>query len=434
MLIPIFNYNLNMSQKVVLAYSGGLDTSIILKYLIHEKNCQVIAYMADLGQKCDFEAAREKALLLGAEAVEIVDLREDFLLNYIQPAIRANLKYEGRYLLGTALARPVTALGQVAIAKKYNANILAHGATGKGNDQIRFEFIYRTMMPKAQIFAPWKDSEFLEKFKGRDDLLKYAEDHNIPVKQTKKEPWSTDDNMLHISYEAGMLEDPMAIPRPSMFEMTKSPQESPDQDSYLELEFKAGNPIKLKLIKSFATTEMGIAEKIEYGESINEPLAIFQKLNEIGANNGIGRIDLVESRYVGMKSRGVYETPAGTILFTAHQDLEALCLDREVIRRNLHTSIDLAERVYSGYWVSPERELMQKDIDNSQGAVNGFVRLSLYKGNITVIGRYSPNSLYSEKIASMHEAGGYDQTLARGFIDINVLRLQNYWNQKETLK
>lgn len=428
-----FIYYYTMSQKVVLAYSGGLDTSIILKYLIKEKNCQVIAYMADLGQKCDFDAAREKALLLGAEAVEIVDLREDFLLNYIQPAIRANLKYEGRYLLGTSLARPVTALGQVAIAKKYNANILAHGATGKGNDQIRFEFIYRTIMPEAQIFAPWKDEEFLAKFKGRDDLLKYAEENKIPVKQTKKEPWSTDDNMLHISYEAGMLEDPIAIPRSSMFEMTTSPQDAPDQETFLELEFKAGNPSSLKLIKSFTTTELGIAEDIKYGETITDPLAIFQKLNEIGSANGIGRIDLVESRYVGMKSRGVYETPAGTILFTAHQDLEALCLDREVIRRNLHTSIDLAERVYSGYWVSPERELMQKDIDNSQGAVNGFVRLSLYKGNITVAGRYSPNSLYSEKIASMHEAGGYDQTLARGFIDINVLRLQNYWNQKNKI-
>lgn len=419
-----------MSEKVVLAYSGGLDTSIILKYLVKEKNLKVIAYMADLGQVCNFEAGREKALSLGASAVEIVDLKEDFLDEYIFPAIRANLKYEGRYLLGTSLARPITAKAQVEIAKKYNAQILGHGATSKGNDQIRFEFVYRTLMPKAKIFAPWKDPEFLAKFQGRDDLLNYAAENNIPVKQTKDEPWSTDDNMLHISYEAGMLEDILAIPRANMFEMTVSPQDAPDKETLIEIEFRNGNPVKLQTIAAFDLSAMGIPENIKYINSIENSLDIFQALNKLGSENGIGRTDLVESRYVGMKSRGVYETPAGTILHFAHQDLESICLDREVIKRNQHTSIDLAERVYSGYWFSPERELMQADIDNSQKYVNGFIRLGLYKGNIFARGRYSKNSLYSEQIASMHEEGGYDQTLARGFIDINALRLQTFWRNR----
>lgn len=418
-------------KKVILAYSGGLDTSIILKYLVKEKNCEVIAFMADLGQECDFDAAKEKALKLGASAVEICDLKEEFLTDYIYPAIRGNLKYEGRYLLGTSLARPVTAKAQVETAKKHGADVLAHGATGKGNDQIRFEFVYRTLMPEAKIYAPWKDPEFLAKFAGRDELLDYAAENDIPVKQTKSEPWSTDDNMLHISYEAGMLEDPLAIPRDSMFEMTTSPRDAVDQETNVEIEFKAGNPIALRIISELQPDDMGLCKVVKYAQEITDPLKIFQKLNKLAAENGIGRIDLVESRYVGMKSRGVYETPAGTVLYHAHQDLEALCVDREVIKRNLHTSIDLAERVYSGYWFSPERELMQADIDNSQKTVNGFVRLGLYKGNITTKGRFSPDSLYSEEIASMHEEGGYDQTLARGFIDINALRLQAYEKQNK---
>lgn len=420
-----------MKPKVVLAYSGGLDTSIILKYLIKEKNCSVIAYMADLGQVADFEAAKEKALALGAEAVEIADLKQEFLNDYIEPAIRGNLRYEGRYLLGTSLARPVTAKAQVEIAKKHGANILAHGATGKGNDQIRFEFIYRTLMPEAEIFAPWKDPEFLKKFKGRDDLLAYAEENNIPVKQTKEQPWSTDDNMLHISYEAGMLENPLAIPRKEMFEWSATPENAPDLPVYLEIEFKSGNACKLSVIDQFEVKTDGVPQNVSYSETYSDNLEIFQKLNDLGAKHAVGRLDLVESRYVGMKSRGVYETPAGTILMTAHQDLEALCLDREVIKRNQHTSIDYAERVYSGYWFSPELELMKQDIDNSQKVVNGLVRVKLYKGNVIICGRYSENSLYSEEIASMHEEGCYDQTLARGFIDINALRLQTYWQQKQ---
>lgn len=419
-----------MKDKVVLAYSGGLDTSIILKYLIKEKNLDVIAFTADLGQEADFEAARKKALMLGASAVEIVDLKNEFLTDYILPAVRANLKYEGRYLLGTSLARPVTAKAQVEIAKKYGAKVLAHGATGKGNDQIRFEFAYRTLMPEAAIYAPWKESDFLARFKGRDDLMAYAKENNIPIKQTAAAPWSTDENMLHISYEAGMLEDPLAIPRDTMFEVTKSPQAAPDRETTLELGFTNGNPTYLKVITAFDVPDNGVPQNIKYGETFTKPIDIFNALNKIGAENGIGRLDMVESRFVGMKSRGVYETPAGSILHFAHQDLEALCLDREVIKRNLHTSIDFAERVYSGFWFSPERELMQKDIDESQKQVNGYVRLALYKGNIFARGRFSPNSLYSANIASMHEAGKYDQTKARGFIDINVLRLQTWWQNR----
>ena len=419
-----------MSKKVVLAYSGGLDTSIILKYLILEKGYEVIAYMADLGQECDFEAAKEKALNLGAAAVEIADLKEEFLTDYIYPLVRANLKYESRYLLGTSLARPSTAKKQVEVAKKHGATILSHGATGKGNDQIRFEFVYRTLMPEAEIFAPWKNPEFLSKFEGRDDLLAYAEEHNIPVSQSKSEPWSTDDNMLHISFEAGMLEDPLAVPKESMFQYSTAPAKAPDEETLIEIEFKSGNPTKLSTISNYSLDDMGLMNNIEYSNCHEKPLEIFLTLNKLAGENGIGRLDMVESRYVGMKSRGVYETPAGSVLVFAHQDLEGLCIDREVIRRNSHTSIDLAERVYSGYWFSPERELMQADIDNSQKSVNGFVRLALYKGNIISYGRYSPNSLYSEDIASMHYAGEYDQMDAKGFININALRLQTFWQNK----
>jgi argininosuccinate synthase len=398
-------------QDIVLAYSGGLDTSVILKWLL-DKGHNVHAYMANLGQDEDFKAAEKKAMNIGASSVYIDDLRNEFVEDYIFPAIRANAKYEGRYLLGTSLARPLTAKGQIDYAKQIGAKILSHGATGKGNDQVRFELAYRTLYPEAEIYAPHKDPEFLNKFKGgsRDVLIEYAKQKGIPIAQTKKKPWSSDDNLMHISYEAGMLEDPAIKPLEEMFKMTISPKKAPNKETIIVIDFLTGSPYRL--------------HSPPCKTPIDNPVKLFTELNKIAGENGIGRIDMVESRYVGMKSRGVYETPAGTVLHIAHQDLESLTLDREIIKRNQHTSIDLAERIYSGYWFSPEREAMQREIDATQKHVNGFVMLGLYKGNVTVIGRDSLDSLYDTKIASMHETGNYNPLNARGFIDINAVRLQ----------
>lgn len=412
-------------EKAVLAYSGGLDTSVILDWLIKEKNFEVIAFMADLGQEENFKAAEKKARDIGASDVIIKDLKREFVTGYIFPAIRANAMYEGRYLLGTSLARPLTAKTQVDIAKEVGATIVSHGATGKGNDQVRFEFAYLTLMPEAKIYAPWKDPKFLENFKGRDDMIKYAQANKIPIAQSTKDPWSSDDNIMHISYEAGMLEDPAAVPFERMFKLTVSPIDAPDYETLVEIRFGKGNPIKVRKIESYnLDSENGLFKKIKYGEEYTGPLDLFVYLNKVAGANGIGRVDMVEDRFVGMKSRGVYETPAGTVLHFAHKDLEGITLDREIIRRSQHTSIDLAERIYSGFWFSPERIAMQRDIDSTQQDVNGTVRLGLYKGNIIPRGRFSENSLYDEGIASMHEEGGYDQTKARGFIDIVALRLQ----------
>jgi argininosuccinate synthase len=406
-----------LKQDVVLAYSGGLDTSVILRWLL-DKGYNVHTYMANLGQEDDFKAAEKKALKIGASTVYTEDLRREFVKDYIFPAIRANAKYEGRYLLGTSLARPLTAKGQIEYAKKIGAKILSHGATGKGNDQVRFELAYRTLYPEAEIYAPHKDPEFLDKLKGgsRDVLIEYAKEKGIPITQTKQKPWSSDDNMLHISYEAGMLENPMTRPLEEMFKMTVSPQNAPDKEIMIEIGFLFGNPYSLAEIKN-NKLKMSRIKLFCFDDT-------FDYLNKIAGQNGIGRLDMVESRYVGMKSRGVYETPAGTVLHIAHQDLEAITLDKEIIKRNQHISIDLAERIYSGYWFSPEREAMQREIDATQMDVKGIVRLALYKGNVTVIGRRSDESLYDEGIASMHEKGNYDPKKARGFIDINALRLQ----------
>ena len=411
-------------KKMVLAYSGGLDTSCILKWVI-DKGYNVIAYMADLGQEADFRAAHEKAKRIGARNVKVVNLKEEFVTNYIFPAIRANATYEGRYFLGTSLARPLTAKAQVDIARQTGATVLSHGATGKGNDQVRFELAYRTLMREAEIYAPWKDPEFLERFSGRDDLIAYAKARGIPITQTTEEPWSSDDNMMHISYEAGILEDPMVVPLERMFNMTVSPQRAPDEEIILEIDFERGNPVRVREIISLVHNEKtGLLTGLEYGREYTDPVELFLYLNNVAGKSGVGRVDMVESRYVGMKSRGVYETPGGTVLHSAHKDLEAITLDREIIRRNQHISIDLGERIYSGFWFSPEREAMQREIDFTQQDVNGKVRVSLYKGNVIARGRSSPDSLYDEGIASMHEEGGYDQTKARGFIDITALRLQ----------
>jgi len=412
-------------EKAVLAYSGGLDTSVIFKWML-DMGYDVIPFMADLGQKADFGYAQEKVKKIGVNDLVVIDCKKEFVEGYVYPAIRANLMYEGRYPLGTALGRPLTALKQIELAQKLGAAVLAHGSTGKGNDQVRFELAYKTLMPKAIIYAPWKDPAFLARFKnGRDDLIDYAIQHNIPISQTKREPWSSDDNIMHTSYEAGMLENPASIPFERMFNLTKSPKLAPDNEELLDIAFYRGNPSMVRIIKSFEINpETGLPGKFVYGNMYTEPVEILTILNEIAGNNGIGRVDMCESRSVGLKSRGVYETPGGTVLHFAHNDLEGITLDREIIKMNAHLSIDLASDIYSGLWFSPERIARQKAIDHNQEYVNGLVRLGLYKGTITPKGRVSSNSLYNEKMASMHESGDYDQTKARGFIDISAVRLQ----------
>lgn len=398
-----------MKQKVVLAYSGGLDTSVILKWLI-DKGYDVIAYIADLGQNEDFKAAKEKALKVGASKVYVEDLKGEFVTDFIFPAIRANAVYEGRYLMGTSLARPLIAKKQMDIAAKEKAEFVSHGATGKGNDQVRFELTCMTLDPKIKIIAPWKDAEFLSQFKGRSDMIAFANKHGIPVKATKDAPYSTDANLMHISYEAGILEDPKLTPSDDMFELTKSPKQAPDKETIIEIEFKNGNPVRVKN-KNDGTVK-------------TKPLELFQYLNKIGGDNGIGRIDMVENRFVGMKSRGVYETPAGTILHIAHRDIEGLTLDREVMHLRDMLIPKYAELVYYGFWYSPEMEFLTAAFDKSQEHVSGIVYLSLYKGNCMVIGRESKESLYNQDISSMDILGGYDQKDALGFIRLNALRLK----------
>jgi argininosuccinate synthase len=398
---------LPMKEKVVLAYSGGLDTSVILKWMIN-RGFEVVAYIADLGQEEDFKTAEEKALKLGASKVYVEDLREEFVTDYIFPAIRANAIYEGVYLLGTSLARPLIAKKQIEIAKKENAGYVSHGATGKGNDQVRFEIAYLTLNPKIKIFAPWKNDEFLSEFKGRADMLEYAAKNGIPVKATKQAPYSTDANLMHISYESGVLEDPKLRPDEGMFEMTVSPQKAPDRETLIEIEFKGGNPVRVS----------------NHGDGTikKEPLELFEYLNKLGGQNGIGRIDIVENRFVGIKSRGVYETPGGTILQVAHRDIEGLTMDREVMHLRDMLMPKYAELIYNGFWFSPEMDFLNASFDKSQEHVNGIVHLSLYKGNCAVVGRESNSSLYNQDLSSMDLEGGYDQTDAAGFIKLNALR------------
>ena len=402
-----------MKEKMVLAYSGGLDTSVMLKWVL-EKGFYVIVFTANLGQNEDFESIRKKALNIGANKAIVKDVREEFITDYIFPAIRANAKYENIYLMGTSLARPLTAKTQILVAKEEGATILSHGATGKGNDQVRFELAYRTLYPQANIYAPWKDLEFLSKFKGRDDEIKYAKTYGIPIPVTKSEPWSMDDNIMHISYEAGILEDPSLRPPATMFRMTTSPKDAPEEESILEIEFEKGNPIRVL--------------NLDDGTEKTTPLELFTYLNDIAGKNGVGRIDIVENRFVGMKSRGVYETPAGTVLHVAHRDLEGLTLDREVMYIRDKITPIFARAVYFGYWFSPEVEYMKKIIDASQENVTGRVRVALFKGNVEIIGRESSVSLYDPDLVSMHKEGEYDPTKARGFIDVTAIRLQAWAN------
>ena len=395
-------------KKVILAYSGGLDTSCILKWLV-EKGYEVIAYIADVGQKEDFEAAKKKAIETGASKVYVEDLKEEFVTGFIFPAIKANAIYEGRYLLGTALARPIIAKKQIEIAKKEGAEYVSHGATGKGNDQVRFELTYYALNPKIKVIAPWKDEEFLSKFKGRTDLINYAKEKEIPVDATLKKPYSMDANLMHISYESGILEDPMEPPTEDMFLWTSSPEKAPDKKTTLEIYFKDGIPVKV-VNKDDGTVK-------------TDPLELFEYLNEQGKINGIGRIDIVENRFVGIKSRGIYETPGATILLAAHMDIEAVAMDREVMRLRNMLVPKFAELVYNGFWYSPEMDFLTAAIDKSQEVIDGVVNLNLYKGNVTITGRESPSSLYDKELSSMDIEGGYNQQDAEGFIKINAIRL-----------
>lgn len=411
----------NSGDKVVLAYSGGLDTSIILKWLVN-KGFEVICYCANVGQQGEnYDKVREKALALGAKKVYIEDLREDFVVNSIFEAVKANAIYESRYLLGTSLARPIIAKKQVEIAQAEGAKFLAHGATGKGNDQVRFELCAQALDAKLKTIAPWRDAEFIEKFKGRPDLIQYAHEQNIPIDATPKAPYSVDENLYHTSYEAGMLEDPMTAPMASMFKMTVDPKDAPNESEKIQIRFAKGVPV-------------GVTNLTTGAAEITGALDLFLELNKLAGKHGIGRIDIVENRFVGIKSRGVYETPGGTILREAHLDLEGLCLDREVVKVRDTLSAKFAEFAYNGFWFAPEMEFVRNAIDFSQQNVTGYVHLELYKGNVTVVGRHSDFALYSADLASMDQEGGgadfdYNPADAQGFIRINATRLKA-WNRR----
>ncbi|HFC05241.1 MAG TPA: argininosuccinate synthase [Rhizobiales bacterium] len=391
-------------KKVVLAYSGGLDTSIILKWLKETYNCEVVTFTADLGQGDELEPARKKAEMLGIKEIYIEDLREEFIRDYVFPMFRGNAVYEGVYLLGTSIARPLISKRLVEIAHETGADAIAHGATGKGNDQVRFELSAYALDPDIKVIAPWRDWDF----KSRTALLDFAEKHQIPVPKDKRgeAPFSVDANMLHSSSEGKVLEDPWVGPEPYVFQRTIDPVDAPDKPEIIEIEFKYGDPVAIN----------GVAMS---------PATLFAKLNEYGHDNGIGRLDLVENRFVGMKSRGVYETPGGTILLTAHRAMETLTLDRDAMHLKDSLVPEYARMIYNGFWFSPEREMLQALIDKSQEHVEGTVRLKLYKGNVIVEGRKSPLSLYSEELVTFEDdEGAYNQKDAHGFIRLNALRLR----------
>ena len=396
-------------QKVVLAYSGGLDTACILKTLIHE-GYDVVAYVANVGQLEDFDDIERRARETGASQVFVEDLRAEFVTDFIFPAIAGNAVYENRYLLGTALARPVIAKRQVEVARRVGATAVSHGATGKGNDQVRFELAFAALAPDLEVISPWKDPEFLARFEGRQDLLAFAAEHDIPVEATAEKPYSSDENLMHRSYEAGMLEDPDAAPPADMFKLTRALSDTPDTPDRIIVRFKDAMPAEV--------------EHVDDGTTVTDPVALVGYLNDIGGRHGIGRIDIVENRYVGIKSRGVYETPGGTILHAALRDLEGIAMDREVRRLRDTLSPRFAEIIYNGFWFSPEMDFIEAAFRQSNALVDGEVRLALYKGNVIIEGRSSPSSLYDQDLSSMDAAGGYDQEDARGFIRINALRLK----------
>ena len=396
-------------DKVVLAYSGGLDTSVILKWLV-EKGYEVIAYVADVGQNEDFDAVAAKARRTGASKVYVEDLKNELITDYVFAAIKANAIYEGRYLLGTSLARPLIAKRQIEIAHIEKAPFVAHGATGKGNDQVRFELSYYALDPKIKLISPWKDKEFLATFKGRSDLLAYAATHGIDVRVSKAKPYSEDANLIHISHESGILEDPEAKASENVFSWTKNPKDAPDEETHLSIYFKDGVPIKV------VDRTHNMTKDSSYD--------LFTYLNAVGAENGIGRVDIVENRFVGIKSRGVYETPGLTILRAAHMDIEGIAMDREVMRLRDMLAPKFGELVYYGFWFSPEMEFLMAAINKSQEVIDGVVHLTLYKGNVIITGRESPSSLYDKDLSSMDIEGGFDQQDSYGFIVINAIRLK----------
>jgi argininosuccinate synthase len=388
-------------KKVVLAYSGGLDTSVILRWLIERYHCEVVAFCADLGQGEELIPIRDKALRTGATSVHILDLREEFVRDFIFPMLRANAVYEGSYLLGTSIARPLIARAQVEIALKEHADTVSHGATGKGNDQVRFELTYAALAPHLRIIAPWREWDL----RSRTDMIEFAKRHDIPVPVTTERPYSSDRNLFHISYEGGILEDPWSEPPAKMFQLTQSPEDAPDVPVEVMIDFESGNPVAVD------------------GKRLS-PAELLTTLNRLGGEHGVGRVDLVENRFVGMKSRGVYETPGGTILHAAHRAIESLTLDREVLHLRDSLVPRYAEMIYYGFWFSPERQALQALMDECQRDVTGTVRLKLYKGNVAVLGRRSPRSLYRTDFVTFEADDVYRQHDAEGFINLQALRLR----------
>jgi argininosuccinate synthase len=390
-------------KKVVLAYSGGLDTSVIVRWLIETFNCEVVCFAADVGQKEELTGLNEKALNTGASKCYIEDLKEEFVRDFVFPALRANAIYEGTYLLGTSLARPLIAKRQVEIARKEKADAVCHGATGKGNDQVRFEMTYMALEPNIRIISPWKDDRWT--LTSRDAMIDYAEKHRIPITISKKKPYSEDRNLLHISHEGGILEDPWAEAPESIFVLTKSPENAPDKPTYVEIDFEEGNPVAVDGVRM-------------------SPATLLDHMNAVAGANGIGRVDMVENRFVGMKSRGVYETPGGTVLWAAHRAVESLTMDREVMLLRDGLTPKISQLMYNGFWYAPEMEVLQKFVDESQKDVTGTARMKLYKGNCIAAGRKSPRSLYSEEFATFDKDAVYHQKDATGFIRLNALRMR----------
>lgn len=388
-------------KRAVLAYSGGLDTSVIIQWLKETYGCEVVAFVADLGQGAEVKPLRKKAIRSGASKIFIKDLREEFVRDYVYPMLRSGAIYEGGYMLGTSIARPIIAKAQMDVVKKVKADAVAHGATGKGNDQVRFELTCYAIDPKIKVIAPWREWNL----KSRSDLIRYAKAQKVPVPVTRSKPYSMDRNLFHVSYEGGILEDTWNEPREDMFLMSVSPEKAPDKATYIELDYRCGDAVSIN------------------GKKMT-PAKILARLNTLGGRNGIGRADCVESRMVGMKSRGVYETPGGTILHAGRTGLESITMDREVMRLRDSLMPRYAEMVYYGYWFAPERVVLQKLIDEAASVVTGTVRLKLYKGSVTVVGRKSKNSLYSPELATFEEDTVYDQKDAEGFIKINALRLK----------